>query len=284
MGRYFRQRWASILLTGCLAALASNVTAIGEEPIVIDADWVLRGGLVIDGTGGPARQADVAIRGDRIVAVGTIEPGASARVLDVTKLVVAPGFIDLHTHSDRTILSKPTRSNRNYLAQGVTTIVTGNCGSGPIDVGSYLRQVDDQGAGTNVIHLVPHGSVRRSVLGNADVQADEKQLARMKEIVERGMSEGAWGMSTGLIYLPGRYADTQELIELAKVVAGHGGIYASHIRNEGAGLLDAIDEAIQIGAGPERRSMSLISRPAAGRTGAVSRTPAQRSPRPARPA
>ncbi|HEX8199726.1 MAG TPA: amidohydrolase family protein, partial [Isosphaeraceae bacterium] len=221
--------------------------AAGADEAPIAADWVLRGGTVVDGTGAPRVAADVAIRGDRIVAVGRFEAGPGARVVDAAGWIVAPGFIDLHTHSDGPIRAATTRSNLNYRAQGVTTIVTGNCGSGPIDVGAYFRAIEDGGAGTNVIHLVPHGDLRRAVLGEGDHRADPRAMRRMEELLERGLRAGAWGMSTGLIYLPGRFADTAELVALARVVARHGGIYASHIRDEGAGLLGAIDEALIIG-------------------------------------
>lgn len=214
------------------------------------AEVVLRGGTIVDGTGAPpARLGDVLLRGGRIEAIGKVELGRNTRVVEVNGLVVAPGFIDLHTHSDSGIVAARTRHNRNYQAQGVTTIVTGNCGGGPIEVGRYLAEIEAAGAGSNVIHLIPHGSVRRAVMGNGETKPTEAALAEMKAIVDKGMREGAWGMSTGLIYLPGRYADTDELIELSRVVAGHGGIYASHIRDEGAGLLRSIDEALAIGRG-----------------------------------
>jgi hypothetical protein len=235
----------------CAAAFVVGLVGGGagaadkEKPVA--EDWILRGGQVIDGTGQPGRPADVAIKGDRIVAVGSFPADPTARVIDASGLVVAPGFIDLHTHSDAPILSAKTRSNLNYLLQGVTTVVTGNCGSGPLDAATYFAKIDAQGAGTNVIHLIPHGSVRHEILGNAERQADATELDRMKALVERDMAAGAWGMSTGLIYLPGRYAETPELVALAKVVAQHGGIYASHMRNEGADLLASIDETITIG-------------------------------------
>jgi predicted amidohydrolase YtcJ len=221
----------------------------GEEVRAVEADVVLKGGTVVDGAGTPGRRADVAIKGDRIVAVGTFDTAPGAKVIDATGLIVAPGFIDLHTHSDEGIVKPRTRTNVNYQTQGVTTIVTGNCGGGALDVGKYLDAIDEHGAGTNVIHLIPHGTLRASVFGNAERPPTTAELVSMKALVEKGMKAGAWGMSTGLIYLPGRYAKTDELIELAKVVARHGGIYASHIRNEGTGLLRSIDEAIAIGRG-----------------------------------
>lgn len=236
VGRCFRS-------TMLVVAIAS--TSRADEPI--QADWWLQRATVIDGTGKPGYVADLAIRGDRIVAVGKFSVRPGARVVDLSGQVLAPGFIDLHTHSDGPIVQQATRSNINYLRQGVTTIVTGNCGSGPIDVARFLAKVDAAGAGSNVIHLVPHGSVREAVMGNSPEKATPEQLDAMRKLVEKGMEDGAWGMSTGLIYLPGRYADTAELIDLSRVVARHGGIYASHMRDEGRGLLQSIDETLKIG-------------------------------------
>jgi predicted amidohydrolase YtcJ len=227
--------------------LAALIVAAHAHAAPIEADWVFRNGLVVDGTGAPGRRADVAVRGGRVVSIGRVEPGPGAKVVDASGLVVAPGFIDLHSHSDGSILGETNRHNRNYLAQGVTTVVTGNCGSGPTDVGAFLGRVDKQGAGTNVIHLVPQGAVRREVLGTSPKRADADALRKMERLVAKGMEDGAWGMSSGLIYVPSQYADTAELTALARVVAKHGGIYASHIRDEGEGLLGAIDEAIAIG-------------------------------------
>ncbi len=238
---------AAISQSAAVARAQEPARPARPEPVA--ADVVLRGGTLIDGSGAPARRADVAFRGDRIVAVGKFEIDQKARVIDVSSLIVAPGFIDLHTHSDPGITEPARRLNRNYLAQGVTTIVTGNCGLGVLDVAKYLTTIDSHGAGTNVIHLIPHGTVRSSIMGNANRPPGPDELTRMKRLVERGMEGGAWGLSTGLIYVPGRYARTSELIELSKVVARHGGIYASHIRNEGAQLAESIDEALSIGKG-----------------------------------
>lgn len=213
------------------------------------ADVVLKGGELIDGSGAERTRADVAIRGDRIIAVGALDDLPRDRTIDASSLIVAPGFIDLHTHSDSGIVADSTRMNLNYLTQGVTTVVTGNCGSGPIDVRKYFDQIDSRGAGTNVIHLVPHGAVRRAVMGNADREPSADELDRMRNLTRTGMEGGAWGMSTGLIYVPSRYGRTPELIELAKVVNEFGGMYASHMRGEGDTLLESIDEALAIGEG-----------------------------------
>lgn len=228
-------------------ALCVTSFVADENPVA--ADFVLKGATVIDGTGAPRRKADVAVKGDRIVAVGTFEVSTNTKVIHVDDLILAPGFIDLHNHSDTPIIKPETRANLNYQSQGVTTIVTGNCGGGALGVGNYLDTIDAKGAGTNVIHLVPLGSVRESVMGNAERRPTPDELTAMRNLVDRGMKAGAWGVSSGLIYMPGRYADTAELIALSKIAAKHGGIYASHIRDEGAGLVGSISEAIAVGEG-----------------------------------
>lgn len=220
-----------------------------KASIRVAADVVMKGGTLIDGTGVPGRRADVALKGDRIVAVGSFEYEPRAKVIDISSLSIAPGFIDLHNHSDSEITKPRTRLNANYLTQGVTTIVTGNCGKGVLDVARYLATIDAQGAGTNVVHLVPHGTLRATVLGNAERAPSPSELDRMKRLLDSGLEAGAWGFSTGLIYVPSRYADRAELIELAKVARRHGGLYATHMRSEGLKLLDSIDEAIAIGKG-----------------------------------
>jgi N-acyl-D-amino-acid deacylase len=215
------------------------------EPV--EADFVLRGATLIDGTGSPGVVGDLAIKGDRIVALGRFDVRGQPRRIDATGLVVAPGFIDLHTHSDSTLQQAATRNNLNYLWQGVTTVVTGNCGAGPVDVAAYYRTLEKGGVGSNVLHQVPHNDVRRAVMKNADRAPTADELKRMEELVDKGMKDGAWGLSTGLIYNPGTYSQTAELVALARVASRHGGFYASHIRDEGAGLLPALEEALTIG-------------------------------------
>jgi len=231
---------------GVLLLLAAQ-WLLTAAALALDADIVLQGGMVYDGTGSEGVVGDVAICGERIAAVGEFSLGKADRVIDCRGLVVAPGFIDLHTHSDQPITKAKTRDNLNYLIQGCTTVVTGNCGGGRIEVDKYFKEIDRHGAGTNVIHLMPHGSVRRSVMGSANRAPTAEELERMKSLIDRGMRAGAWGMSTGLIYVPSAFAETDELVELAKVVASHGGIYVSHIRNESDHLLEALREAIEIG-------------------------------------
>src|SRR5205823_3923250 len=147
------------------------------------------------------------------------------RVLDGSGLIVAPGFIDLHTHSDRSIIDPKSRANLNYVMQGVTSIVTGNCGSGPVDVAGYLKKIDEGKAGSNVLHQVPHNDVRRQIMGNANRPPTQDELAKMKALVDQAMRDAPWGLSTGLNYTPGSYVDLDELVELARVAAAHGGFY-----------------------------------------------------------
>ncbi len=248
--RRVRRGWSRTILCGLLFfAPWSGVCA--DEATTVRADVLLRGGTVIDGgqpTGDPSRVADVAIRGDEIVSVGDGETVDADWVIDCEGLVIAPGFIDLHNHSDRQVTEPATRGCVNYLTQGCTTIVTGNCGGGVTDVGDYYDQIDRRGAGVNVAHLVPHGSIRRVAMeGSKDRRPTDDELSRLRELADRGMREGAWGMSTGLIYTPGSYAETEELIEVARAVAGQGGIYVSHMRDEGPGLLRSVEETLRIG-------------------------------------
>lgn len=233
-------------MTHALAIFVLASLPVGDVPVV-EADVVIRGGLLHDGTGQPGRKADLAIKGERIVAVGSFSVVGKPRIIDARGLIVAPGFIDLHTHSDRQITEAATRANLNYLIQGVTTIVTGNCGFGPVDVAGYLRKIETSGAGSNVVHQIPHNDLRKQVLGNANRAPTKAELDQMRKLMTAGMEAGAWGLSTGLYYTPGSYASLDELVELARVAGTHGGFYASHIRDEGSGLLASVTEAITIG-------------------------------------
>ena len=208
-------------------------------------DLVIRHGKIIDGSGAPARAGDVAIAGGRIAAVGDVAPGAATAEIDATGLVVAPGFIDVHTHADADIHRLPFAEN--FVRDGVTTIVCGNCGYSVGDVKGFFDRVRKDGAAVNVATLIGHNTVLRSVKGDKAGELSPEQLEQAKGMVERAMRDGAVRMSTGLIYTPGAYSAVEEIIELMKVAARHGGVYATHMRSEGTNIVAAIDEAIRVG-------------------------------------
>ncbi|MCS6860713.1 MAG: amidohydrolase family protein, partial [Abditibacteriales bacterium] len=190
-----------------------------------DYDLIIRHGRVIDGTGNPAYFADVAVKDGRIVAVGRVS-GTATTAVDAKGLMVAPGFIDVHTHAEN-VVSHPRAEN--FVRMGVTTIVTGNCGGSVVNVAEFLRRVEETQVSVNVATLIGHNTVRRSAMGGAfDRPPTEEELARMKSLVEQAIQDGAVGLSTGLIYLPGTFAKTEEIIELAKVASAYDGLYASH--------------------------------------------------------
>lgn len=227
---------------------ASLTAALGAEPKVPDTNLVFRNATIYDGSAAKPTKGDVHIKADKIVAVGKVGKVEGAQEIDAEGLVVCPGFIDLHTHCDPGLTGKAGKFNKNYVTQGCTLAVTGNCGSGPVDAGAFFKALEAGGIGTNVIHLATHNSIRNEVMKNANRPPTADELKKMEQLVDKAMKDGTWGLSTGLIYNPGTYAKTDEIVALAKVAAKYGGLYASHIRNEGGGLLDAIQEAITIGS------------------------------------
>jgi N-acyl-D-amino-acid deacylase len=212
-------------------------------------ELVISGGTIYDGSGNAPFTADIGITDGVIQDIGRIKAGKST-VIDATGLYISPGFIDMHTHCDRGLMQTGMSAAQNYLKQGVTTVVTGNCGSGTYRVEEYFKHLDSIGIGPNCVHLIGHGTLRNAVMGQEDRAPAADELEDMKELLAKGMEGGAAGFSTGLFYAPGSYAETVEIIELAKKVKEFQGIYASHIRDEGnftIGLLASIEEAISIG-------------------------------------
>ncbi|TKJ32776.1 N-acyl-D-amino-acid deacylase [bacterium (candidate division B38) B3_B38] len=214
-------------------------------PPTLPYDLAIIGGMVVDGTGNPWFRADVGIKGERIAYIGVIPAKEASEVIRGKGLVVSPGFIDIHTHTDRGLLANPLAEN--YLYQGVTTVVGGNCGGSPYPIGEHLEKLRDEGISLNFATLVGHNTIRRKVMGMKDTPPTSEELAEMKRLVKQGITEGALGLSTGLKYVPGAYASTEEVIELAKVAARYHGIYATHMREEGLGVIEALKEAILIG-------------------------------------
>jgi N-acyl-D-amino-acid deacylase len=228
------------------------ISQVHQQDSAPKVDLLIRGGVVLDGAGAEPVQADIGVREDRIVFIGDSRKQRveSSRVIDATGLVVSPGFIDPHTHADADLLDPVRRSNLNYLMQGVTTVIVGNDGGGTPHPGKIFETWQKQGIGTNAAMLVGHGAVRREVLGNIDVQPTPEQLEKMRALVRGAMDEGAIGLSSGLFYVPGSFARTEEVIELSKVAAERDGYYDTHMRDESAysiGLLGSIEETIRIG-------------------------------------
>lgn len=258
--------WFVIAICICVLAGAAFAMALPEYDIVI------RQAVIIDGTGNAGVTGDVAVKDRKIVMVASRITGKGTEEIDAQGLVVAPGFIDMHTHTDRTIFSIPLADNK--IHQGVTTEVINNCGVGPFPLNPeskrrwlkvyrengynprathsnwfnfrhYAAVLEHYGVGVNLIPLVPHGPLRSAVIGLDDREPTETELSRMEGLLEQAMRDGAWGLSTGLVYVPGCFAKTDELIRLAKVVAKYDGLYASHVRS--GGMNRGINEAIQIG-------------------------------------
>jgi len=232
-------------------------------------DLVLVNGQIIDGTGKKAVRKDIGIKGDKIIAIDKLENVSTNRLIDATGLIIAPGFIDIHTHTDTELLVNPTGDSK--ILQGITTEVGGNCGSSPFPMteedristdeylnekyglhanwsrtGEFLSEIEKGGTSFNYVTLTGNGDLRAFVVGKNDVRATADQMKEMKKILTESMEQGSFGLSTGLEYAPSSYANTEEIIELCKVVSLKGGIYATHMRNEDDTVEEAIEEALTI--------------------------------------
>jgi N-acyl-D-amino-acid deacylase len=225
--------------------LLAAVSLLGTPVYSQQADLLIRNGLIVDGAGNSWFYGDVAVRDGGILAVGRLEGVQATRVIDASGLVVAPGFIDVHTHIEGNDRRVPTADN--FIFDGVTTVVTGNCGGSEPDIAEYFRQLDSVKTSINVSTLIGHNTVRGAVMGDERRDPSPDEQSRMEALVEKAMKDGAVGLSTGLIYVPGTYSNTNEVVGLAKAAARFGGVYASHIRDEGDNVTEAIEEAINIG-------------------------------------
>ncbi|TFG47993.1 MAG: D-aminoacylase, partial [Gemmatimonadales bacterium] len=231
-------RFVVLLFLGCL-----GLPALAQAQ---RWDLVIVGGRVIDGTGAAAFRADVAVQDGRIVAVarGALATDSARRVIDATGLIVAPGFIDLHAHLEPLFRMPDAES---HVRQGVTTAMGNPDGGGFYPIGRGLARADTAGLGMNVGFFVGHNTVRSRVIGMVDRAPTPAELDRMRQMIATGMGEGAFGISTGLFYLPGTFAKLDEIVALSKVAADSGGIYTSHLRKEGIGLFEGVGEAMEIG-------------------------------------
>ena len=224
---------------------AASLLLVGASPAQIPIyDVLIVGGTVVDGSGAPPVRNDVAIKNGRIAAIGRFSKATATDVIDAAGLMVAPGFIDVHTHADD--IAETPRAE-NFVRMGVTSVVAGNCGGSALDIAEALARVRRAGIAINYATLIGHNTVRGAVMGTANRDATVSEIARMKSFVWRAMADGAVGFSTGLQYVPGTYAKMPEIIELARVAGNAGGVYASHMRNEGTELEAAVEETIRIG-------------------------------------
>ena len=230
---------AVLVVAGWSGREAANI-ALDQEPF----DLLITNARIVDGSGNPWFRADVGIKNGRIAGIGRLSSAAAVKTIDAANQVVAPGFIDVHTHVE-SIYSLPAAEN--FARMGVTTLVTGNCGGSTTDVAQFLGRIKEKPLAVNLATLLGHGSVRRQAMGSDDRAPTPDELRKMEGLVEQGMKDGAVGLSTGLIYVPGTYAKTDEITSLARIVARYGGLYATHMRSEGEKVADAIRESIQIG-------------------------------------
>jgi len=221
--------------------LFARVDAYAPAPAY---DLLITNARIVDGSGNPWFRADVAIKDGRIARIGRLGPETAAKTIDARGQILAPGFIDVHTHVE-SIYNLPAAEN--FVRMGVTTLVTGNCGTSTTNVAEFLGRMKEKPIAVNLATLIAHGSVRRKVMGLGDRAPTPEELRQMESLVEQGMKDGAVGLSTGLIYVPGTYAKTDEIVSLARVAARYGGLYATHMRNEGDKVADAIRESISIG-------------------------------------
>lgn len=224
-----------------LAMLLFSLSAYGQT----NYDIIIANGKILDGTGNSWYHADLAIRNGKIIAIGKLNHASADKIIDARGQMVAPGFIDVHTHIEGEEEKHPEASN--FIYDGVTTVITGNCGSSQVDMKRYFEWLDSIKLSVNIAALVGHNDIRRTVMGRAMRDPDATEMQRMVQLVEQAMKDGAVGFSTGLIYIPGTYSKTEEVATLAAAAARFNGIYASHMRNEGDSILPAIREAIEIG-------------------------------------
>ena len=225
-------------------------TKIGQAQTKIQYDVYIKNACIFDGSLKDSTFNDIAISGDKIVYIGKPIKNVQAKnIINAKGLIVAPGFIDPHTHADSALNSpdKLQRANLLYLAQGVTTVFLGNDGWGSFNVAQQLQKYQQNGIGTNIATFVGFGPVRQKILNNENRLPNAQELAQMKKLVEKAMKEGAIGISTGLSYIPQNFSTTAEIIELSKIVAAYGGTYDTHMRNQGKGSIKAIDENLEIG-------------------------------------
>ena len=221
-------------------------------------DVIIRNGRIIDGSGNPWFRGDVGIHGNTIAGIGDLGDAVAKREVDASGLYVTPGFIDTHSHAGPGLTSEDLSEGRPLLAQGITTVLINPDGGGMVNLKDQKERLMRHGIGVNVIQLVPHGSIRRSIMGSEDRAPTDSEMAQMLDLAQAGMREGAFGLSSGTFYVPGSYAEASEIEEMAKVVAKYKGVYTSHIRDESnytIGLIESVEEVINVARNAEITSV-----------------------------
>jgi N-acyl-D-amino-acid deacylase len=240
--------------------LAAVVGGMAEPAQPERYDVLIRNARVMDGTANPWLRGDIGITGDRITAVGRLTGATAAHVIDARDRIVAPGFIDVHSHAGDGLRTDALHQGQPLIAQGITTVIANPDGGGPVDLAAQRAALEAARTGPNVGLLIGHGSVRSAVIGSANRAPTSDELQKMKDLVRRGMAEGAFGLSSGLFYVPGSFAKTEEVIELTKVAAESGGLYTSHVRDEGnydAGVRASVREVIRIAE--EAKTVGIVT-------------------------
>ncbi len=232
-------KWLILVLFLPVTGFSQSDTA-GKQ----GCDLLIKNGRIIDGTGNSWYYGDVAIKSGRILKIGRRLSFSAEKIIDARGLIIAPGFIDVHTHLEGDEHKDPKATN--FIMDGVTTCITGNCGSSHTDIGNYLHFIDSLRLSINVATLIGHNDVREKVMGRVNRDPTAQEMEQMKAIVDKGMRDGAVGFSTGLIYIPGTYSKTPEIVELARVAAQYNGVYTTHMRDEGDSVIEAIEEALTV--------------------------------------
>lgn len=243
-----------------MAEPARQRSAAVSQRSVGSFDVLIRNARVMDGTGNPWRRADLGITGDRIAAVGRLAGATAARVIDARDRLVTPGFIDVHSHAADGLRNPALHQGQPLIAQGITTVIVNPDGGGPVDLAAQRAALEAARTGPNVGLMIGHGSVRGAVIGSANRAPSADELEKMKDLVRRAMADGAFGLSSGLFYVPGSFARTEEVIELTKVAAESGGLYSSHVRDEGnyaAGVRASVREVIRIA--DEAKTIGIVT-------------------------
>ena len=247
-------RTESVFVLGLVALIAICLDTASNSATAADSryDLVLRNGRIVDGTGSPWYRADIAVQGDTIARIAPAITEPAARVIDLGGMVVAPGFIDIHTHASRDIFQVPTADN--YVRQGVTTLMDGADGGGsglfgglPVPLKPFLDRLEATPISVNFGTFIGQGAVRESVIGMADRATTPAELERMRAVVRQGIHDGAFGLSTGLFYIPGKFTPMSEVIELQKLFVPYRGVHTSHMRDEAGGVVESVRETIAIG-------------------------------------